>query len=232
MTNYPQRINDITDLLVPCRILADIGCDHAYVCIKAVKEGKAQTAFACDVHKGPLTRAKENIENAGLSSKITSVLSDGFHSLDASFDAASICGMGGLLIRDILSACPEKLGSVRQMILGPHSEVPELRKYIQEESGFDIQAEKLVFEQEKFYVLMDVRKKTDPCSRSWSPAEYITGRPSLQMDKACYRTYLGSLIKKTQQTLDRIGCNSPSALHRKEELMRELSALRKTYEHL
>ena len=231
MAGYPQRINNITDLLVPCRTLADIGCDHAYVCIKAVKDGKAETAFACDVHTGPLARAKENIEKEGLSSRITVVLSDRFHSLEASPDAASICGMGGLLIRDILKACPEKLVSLRQIVLGPHSEVPELRKYVQEESGFDIRAERVVFEQGKFYVLMDVRK-ADPCCRPWSPEEYITGKPSLQLDKACYRTYVASLMEKTEQTLKKIRCDSDSAEKRSDELKRELSLYRKTYEHL
>ena len=41
---------------------ADIGCDHGYVSIYLIKEKVCPSMIAMDINKGPLLRAKENIE--------------------------------------------------------------------------------------------------------------------------------------------------------------------------
>ena len=42
---------------------ADIGCDHGYVSIYLIKEKVCSSMIAMDINKGPLLRAKENVEN-------------------------------------------------------------------------------------------------------------------------------------------------------------------------
>ena len=73
---YSDRIQTIINMIRPCQLLADIGCDHGYVCIEAVRGGSAKAALACDIKGGPLAAASENIRNAGLEDCIRTVLSD------------------------------------------------------------------------------------------------------------------------------------------------------------
>ena len=229
--NVTNRIQTITDMLQPCGILADIGCDHAYVCIKALQEQKAERAIACDIHKGPLVRAKKNILDSGYADRIKICLSDGFKSIPALPDACTICGMGGLLVKEILSSSPEKLLSVKQMILGPHSEIPELRKYITEETRFEIEREKVLIEQRKFYVLMDVRAKNGN-DKKWSEDDYFTGKRSLQLDLPLYDRYRKHLYLKYKTALDKIDSSGENALTRKAELKHILTLLENKNESL
>lgn len=54
-----KRLDVILSLLPRGCRLADIGCDHAYIPISAVQSGNAIFAYASDVRKGPLERAKK-----------------------------------------------------------------------------------------------------------------------------------------------------------------------------
>ena len=61
------RLQEVENLVPQCRIMADIGTDHAYLPLHLLEEGRISYAVACDIHKGPLVKAKEHIirENRG-----------------------------------------------------------------------------------------------------------------------------------------------------------------------
>ena len=52
-----KRLETIVSF-VQGRVLADIGCDHAYVVVQSLLENRVQKAYACDVSQGPLERAR------------------------------------------------------------------------------------------------------------------------------------------------------------------------------
>ena len=194
------RIKEIISLLDPCRMLADIGCDHAYACIEAVQTKKAETALACDLRKGPLIHAKANIEKAGLQDKIKIVLSNGFREVKDSPDACIISGMGGLLIRDILLERPDRM---TQMILVPHSEVPPLREYIIRQTEFTITAEKVIEDQGKLYPVLKAKRKT-PDDPVWTYRDIMCGKPEIQSDQTGYLKYLKKEIDKIENSLKKL----------------------------
>ena len=72
-----RRLTAAFTLVREGRTVADIGTDHAYLPIALVSEGKCKKAFASDIGKGPLERAKENITSAGLDGVVDTVLTDG-----------------------------------------------------------------------------------------------------------------------------------------------------------
>ena len=57
--------------------LADVGTDHAYLPVWLAKHGLIRNAIASDVRRGPLERARRNIERYGEDDVITVRLSDG-----------------------------------------------------------------------------------------------------------------------------------------------------------
>ena len=63
------RINDRLLTAVPFvregKSLADIGTDHAYLPIYLFQSGKISCAVAADINRGPLDKARENIEKYG-----------------------------------------------------------------------------------------------------------------------------------------------------------------------
>ena len=61
-----RRLKMIADQVPACETLADIGTDHAYFPIYAVKTRLCDRALAVDLKAGPLSRASSNIKRYGL----------------------------------------------------------------------------------------------------------------------------------------------------------------------
>ena len=132
----------------------DIGCDHGFVAIYLVREGICPKVIAMDVNRGPLSRAKEHIESAGLSAYIETRLSDGLEKLEYGEAACMIAaGMGGRLIVKILENYPEKLEQLSYLVLQPQSEISFVRRFLRKK-GIFIRKEDMVLEDGKFYPMM------------------------------------------------------------------------------
>ena len=143
---------------IDCDVLADIGTDHGYIPIFSVDNGFCKKAIACDINVGPLISAKENIELYNLNGKIETRLSNGLEALlPMEADTIVIAGMGGLLIRDILTDGAEKIGNETTLILQPMVAVDQLREFLLK-NGYDILKEHLAREGDKFYNILCVKK--------------------------------------------------------------------------
>ena len=124
----PKRLETIIERMPDSGCLADIGCDHAYVAIEAVRRGRAARALACDVRKGPLQQAAEHILCAGLAGKIETRLSDGLEKVaPGEADTVVVAGMGGPLMERILQG---RLGDFAHFVLSPQSEIPHFRRFL------------------------------------------------------------------------------------------------------
>lgn len=168
-----RRLTAAFALVREGRTVADIGTDHAYLPIALVKEGKCERAYASDIGKGPLERARENISQAGLCSQIETVLTDGALYFDGIADEFIIAGMGGELIYRIISQAPFLKSENVHMVLQPMTKVPYIRTALLND-GFYIDKESLVKEDGKIYTVMSVY--WDGKKRELSPLEALTGR--------------------------------------------------------
>ncbi len=141
--------------------VVDIGTDHAYLPIFLIRQGIAGHVIAADVNDGPLERARQHVEEAGLAGQITLRLSDGFAAIEAGeADIAVLSGMGGRLMKKLIETCPPETLKIRQMILQPQSEARDLWGYLNE-NGWDVVDERMVYEDNKFYTMMRVCLRGD-----------------------------------------------------------------------
>lgn len=163
------RLRKIAELLRGPEKLraADVGCDHGYVSIYLVTHGIAKSCIAMDVRSGPLSGAKENVAEYGLSDIIETRLSDGLKELEpGEADALVIAGMGGNLMRRILEeGNPKKLG-INTAVLQPQSDIADFRQFLRD-SGYVITDEKVIEEDGKFYFPMKVRLEKGTSSESY-----------------------------------------------------------------
>ncbi|WP_273102430.1 tRNA (adenine(22)-N(1))-methyltransferase [Bulleidia extructa] len=132
-------------------VIADIGCDHAFLSIDLMKEGIAKKVYACDIAKGPLSIAKDHIRRFGYEHEIQTILSDGIEKVPNDTQGIIIAGMGGKTAIYILESELEKAKSYQQIILQVNRGYEELRKWLFEH-GFLIQ-EEWVVQERKFYYL-------------------------------------------------------------------------------
>ncbi len=151
-----QRMQMVADMVSKGNVLADIGCDHGFVSIYLLEKGICPKVIAMDVNEGPLLRAKEHIEERGLSPYIDVRLSDGMEKLLlGEADSILIAGMGGRLVIKILTDCMEKARALKEIVLQPQSELHLVRQFLTD-TGFHIIQEDMVKDNGKFYPAMRV----------------------------------------------------------------------------
>lgn len=177
----PKRLETIIERMPDAGCLADIGCDHAYVAIEAVRRGRAARALACDVRKGPLQQAAEHILCAGLAGKIETRLSDGLEKVaPGEADTVVVAGMGGPLMERILQG---RLGDFAHFVLSPQSEIPHFRRFLLAE-GMQIDEETMLIDEGKYYVILNVSQRADAAA---SDSMYVTEEDFLYGGRLLHR---------------------------------------------
>lgn len=142
-----KRLQAVADMIPKTNTLADVGTDHGFIPIYAIKNKIANKAIAMDINDGPLERAKQHIIDESLEDKIDCRLSDGLANLSTNeADTIVIAGMGGDLICKILS-CDF---ATKHLILSPHTHVEKVRFFLRNH-GFNIVDENMVIDDNKFY---------------------------------------------------------------------------------
>ena len=143
------------------RVVADIGCDHAYVPVRLIQDGRAEKIIASDLNKGPLNIARQNIEKYALSDKIETRLGGGLSILSpGEADVIIIAGMGGEIIETILRE-DEETAKKSKLILQPMNSQYELRKFLIS-NGYKIIAEDMALEGFKVYNIFEVEAGYEP----------------------------------------------------------------------
>lgn len=154
MIDISKRLKTIATQ-VKYRSIIDIGTDHGYVPIYLCQLDKVDYAIAADINSGPLEKATQNINQYKFANKITTVLSNGFQSIDRVVDTAVIAGMGGNLIIDILKN--NYTDKLKQIVVQPQLDIYDVRKFLHT-IGFSIDNEEMIIEQNKYYNIISAIK--------------------------------------------------------------------------
>lgn len=195
-----ERLNTITEMVKPCRIAADIGTDHGFVPIELVERGICESAVASDVGKEPLERAREHIRMTGTADRISCRVGDGLRTLTpGEADAVIIAGMGGLLMCRILTEGKAVLDAAGQLILSPHTDIPEVRKTAVS-LGFCIDSEKMLEEEGKYYTVMHFSHG----EAAYTGDEYEFGPCLLKERPGIWLEWLTKQREKLGQVIDKL----------------------------
>lgn len=237
-----KRLQAVAALVTPRNRIADIGTDHAYIPIYLIEEKRCMSAVAMDVNKGPLKRAEEHIQEAGLAEKIKVRLSDGLEKLEpGEADCAVIAGIGGGLMIRILSAYPTVTASLQECVLQPQSELAKVRRFLLE-NGFCFLEEEMVQEDGKYYPMMKVippgrikepkaeRENTALCE--WSETELRYGKLLLKKRHPVLQDFLLRESTLHKRILESLETKSGEKIeNRKHELKEDLYYIEKGLEY-
>lgn len=239
MQRISKRLNAVADYVTEGKRVVDVGTDHAYIPIFLLQEGRCKAALAADIGRGPLERARENIAENGLSDRIETVLSDGLKKIDTDFECLILAGMGGKLIREILSEDPKKTASFEEMILEPQSDLETLRLYLRQ-NGYWIDRENMVLEDGKYYPILHVIQRPISEIRESLPKEedalLLCDRYGYHLLKEGHPVLLSFLQKEEREKekvlihLEELEKKGISVEKRKKELQKELLLNRRAEE--
>lgn len=150
-----RRLETVASFINENDKLADIGCDHGYLAILALKKG-VRFLNLIDNKEGPLDSARNNLKIYENQAKIVYSLSSGVSMIEEFVDTIAICGMGGELISSILDHDFEKIKKMKKIILQANSKIEFLRKYLND-NAFQICDEAIVMDNDKIYEIIICR---------------------------------------------------------------------------
>lgn len=149
MIRLSARLAAVASLLVGGDKTVDVGTDHAYLPVYLIQTGKCSRVLASDIGALPLENARKTILRFGLEEKISLRISNGLEKiLPEEADEICICGMGGTLISDILTAAAWVPSKGRHLVLQPMTHSEDVRKYLCE-NGFHIDRELCVSDSDR-----------------------------------------------------------------------------------
>ena len=179
-------------------VCADIGTDHAELCVYLVENGVCPNAFAADLREGPLENAAKTVKRHGLSDKITLRLSDGLCAfLPDEADDIVLAGMGGNLIADILSKAPWI--KEKRVIVQPMTHSEDVRRFFAE-NRLKILREDACFDTFRAYIAFCAEYDENYTAPD-DPAWYYRGGFK-ESDSGAAKAYLDRQKKRITAKLD------------------------------
>lgn len=213
MNNLTLRQQTLVDLAKKSKVTIDVGCDHGYVGVSLLENGKTKFLIASDISEKCAKKTAKLLEEKNLSNCATTKVCDGIVlGKDESLDQAIIAGMGGKEIVHILENFKPK--NQTHFVLQPMKELVLLRKFLSE-NGFKILKDFVIQEKGKFYHMLTAKlgsQKLSPSKQKWG------AKPN------CSEAYFCWLNQK-QQKIENILKNMPKNNPKQEHFLRCLKEI-------
>ena len=190
--------------------LADVGCDHGWLGISLLLEGRAGHVIGMDLREGPLSHARENAALYGLGEECFETrLSDGLDRLEpGEADVIVMAGIGGVLMCRLITRGLEAAKCASKLVLSPQSHIESVRALLAEE-GFAITDERMCRESGKYYTAMSVscRGKT----YTLSAEELFFGPVLIEKGDPLFYEYVREMRDKAKKRLTEINMKNGGA---------------------
>lgn len=219
-----NRLKAISDCVKNDAVIADIGTDHGYIPIYLAKEGRIKYALACDVNKGPLHKAKSNINHYGVEDVVETRLSDGLEKLKKNeVDTVIIAGMGGLLIEKIMDKGRDVLATIDELIVSPHSDVDIVRRKLHI-LGYKILEEKLIQDEGKYYTIIHAAHGVD---KKYDTIHYKYGKLLIESQSPLLKNMLENKVQKYQEVMRQLALqDTERSMARSKVIQEDLEEIR------
>ncbi len=192
------RLDFLLEFVQPRTILADIGTDHGYVPIKAVKDKQVVHAYGADINLNPLNQARKNVEKAGLSAEIDLIQTDGltyFKEQNIELDYVVISGLGAQSISKIL--VQDYLG-INNYLICANTDPWPIRAQLQAKKLLINQEFFLIDQEQKYWFLWVSRTKG---KKVISKSDFYLGVDEHLLSDQDYQEFLRLTIAKYKKLL-------------------------------
>ncbi len=211
------RLQCVADCVKSCKLLADIGTDHAYIPIYAVQTNTAKKAIASDVVKGPLKIAEDNIKSYGLEGIVSTALANGLDSA-GNADVIVMAGMGGKLICTIIEDNINIAKNADYMVIQPMTCSYELRKFLHA-NGFEISEERLAEEEDKIYNIIVVKKGIEAYNDEFY---YHIGKKLFENNNSLLAKYIKKRAEVIKKQIKGLKTSKNAELHKEAKKLEKI----------
>lgn len=218
------RLFAAAELVQQAQTVADVGCDHGRLSVALLQSGAAQRVIAADISPASVQKAQALAHLTGLTARMDIRLGDGLLVLSpGEADAIALCGMGGTLIAELLTAAPVPLMGARLAVLQPMRGVEELRRYLYE-NGFRILRDVIVPDAGRLYQVFSAEPGRDELPAGWPEDCFALGHRSIG-DKYFPALAKQMLAQHEKRLLSARGTDGQALLEHKAAHMRRVLEL-------
>ncbi|MGM0217825.1 tRNA (adenine(22)-N(1))-methyltransferase [Enterococcus sp. AZ126] len=226
-TQLSKRLARVGELVPEQSRLADIGSDHAYLPVALVLQKKLDFAIAGEVVKGPYEAAKKQVKKNGLTDQIIVRLADGLDAVEETdkITAITICGMGGVLIRDILDAGwnNQRLQGNERLVLQPNIGEKPLRDWLTVH-GYTIVEEDILEENNKIYEIIVASRIESRIA--YSEKERLFGPILMKQQSPIFREKWQGELKQRETILAQLAKATGDQQGRIQQIEKEITEIK------
>ena len=200
MIKISERLKTVAEFVLSNKSnkIIDVGCDHALLDIYLLQNNPNLKIIASDNKEKPLENAKKNILKYSFLDKIELVLKDGIDNLSNDVDTVVISGMGTETIIDILNKDKVLLKNIDRLVISSNNKYFLLRKSVTD-LGYYINNEKIVFEDNKYYIVIEFIKGI----KKYNKKELYLGPILLNNKNELFYDYYEKIKNKNKYILDK-----------------------------
>ncbi len=220
-----NRLQAIANLIPKNSIVADIGTDHGYIPLFLIENAISKKVIASDISQGSLNKTISYIKELNLINLIIPRLGDGLEIIKPyEVDTVIIAGMGGLLIKDILSKDMNLTNSITNFVLQPMVASKELREYLYN-NNFRITDEDLVREDGKYYEIILAKRGMDLVEQD---IYYEIGKKLIEKKHPLLKEFMEFKIIKESNIMNNLrDIDTEKSRERFEEIKKTISDYKK-----
>jgi tRNA (adenine22-N1)-methyltransferase len=211
------RLSAVLSLVKPCGVLADVGTDHGYLPLEALKSGICKHAVAADLNALPLKRAQDTFAQSDVKDKVSFVRCSGIRDIPDPIDAIVIAGMGAETVMQIVNDDLERFLRVPQLIFQVNKDVAALRRFMVER-GFDIVDEAIAYKRHYYVVVKFAPSASLP---EYNPFQLKYGPILLSQKDPIFLNHLTSRLNHILDLANRV-----SDENKREAFVLEADAIR------
>ncbi|UII54901.1 tRNA (adenine(22)-N(1))-methyltransferase TrmK [Cytobacillus spongiae] len=220
-----KRLHTVAQYIPDGSRLADIGSDHAYLPCHVVQKGNVPSAIAGEVVEGPYQSALKQVEQEGLSDRISVRKGNGLAVIEAGeVDCITVAGMGGGLISTILEDGKEKLTGVKRLVLQPNISAISTRLWLRD-NRWQLIDEAIMIEDGKIYEVL-VAEKGDPEAPYTAniETELLVGPFLMKQKSEVFQQKWTSEIKNWQRILSQLerAASSQENEEKRQEILHKI----------
>ncbi len=208
-----KRLEKLISTLPICNVLADVGCDHGYIGLEALKRNKAKKVIFIDISAPSLQKAQDHYQAEAMLAEAEFICQNGLQNVQC--DCAVIAGMGGL---EIISVLENAQTLPRYLVLQPMRSQQDVRKWLQ--SNFQIVSDEKFFDG-KFYDLIFAQAHQNGCKLSEDELQF--GKTNLQNPSQDFVNFLHIQLNKYSQILQQ--CNDAEIVQKQKTVSRVLAKI-------
>ena len=199
-----RRLLGLARHILPDEPMVDVGTDHALLPIACVVAQRVPWAIASDLREGPLAFARAHRSQHGIDEQSLSIrLGPGLSTVrSGEVKSATIAGMGGVTICEILRDHPPQTLGLQRLVLQPTQAEDELRGFIAQSGHLRLIKEFMIEEAGRFYTnhVIEVHSDARYADLSQSPRELFLGRVYLDAPPEAFVRWCA----QTHQQIERL----------------------------